>query len=484
MEIVSLVLLLSLAAIAFYLLRDPRPKGLPPGPRPWPILGNLLQLGDKPHSQLAKLAQSYGHLFTLKLGAQTVIVVSSPAAAAEILKTHDRAFSGRYVFHNFRIENHVEHSMVWSECNDYWKMLRRICRTELFSPKMIELQAHLREEKVWEMVEHLRGREGEVVKIAEIVFGTLFNIFGNLIYSKDVFDLADPSGGAIKGQIWRLMELGNSTNPADYYPILGGLDLLGQRRAVADCLHQIYDVWNAILRERREKKEETDSSNHDFVNVLLEAKLNDHQVNALLMEMFGAGTETSASTIEWAIAELIKNPEIMTNLRSELDNVVGQRRVKETDIPSLPYLQACVKETLRLHPPTPLLLPHRALEECSIFGYTIPKDCQVMVNAWAIGRDPKTWNNPTTFWPERFLNSLVDYKGNDFELIPFSAGRRICPGLPLATQFIHLIVASLVQHFEWRLPSGITLEKLVMEEKFGLTLQKEPPLLVLPKARV
>ncbi|XP_058093543.1 probable (S)-N-methylcoclaurine 3'-hydroxylase isozyme 2 [Magnolia sinica] len=482
MEFLSIALLFSFICIAYFLLRDPRQKGLPPGPRPWPILGNLLQLGDMPHSHLAKLAQSYGHLFTLKLGVQTVVVASSPAAAAEILKTHDRVFSGRYVFHNFRIENHVEYSMVWSECNDYWKMLRRICRTELFSPKMIEMQAHLRENKVSDMVGHLGRKEGEVVKIAEIVFGTLFNIFGNLIYSKDVFDLSDPSGGEIKGQIWRLMELGNSTNPADYFPILGEFDLFRQRRAVADCLHQIYDVWNAILRERREKKEA--DSNHDFTNVLLKANLNDHQINALLMEMFGAGTETSASTIEWAMAELIKNPDIMSKVRSELDRVVGPKMVKESDLPSLPYLQACVKETLRLHPPTPLLLPHRALEKCQLFDYTIPKDCQLMVNAWAIGRDPKTWNDPMTFVPERFLNSTVDYKGNDFELIPFSAGRRICPGVPLASQFIPLIVASLVQNFVWGLPNGMRPSELVMDEKFGLTLQKEPPLLVVPKARV
>ncbi|XXG78757.1 hypothetical protein AAC387_Pa08g2631 [Persea americana] len=483
MELTSLALLLSFVFLVYYfLLRDPRPKGLPPGPRPWPILGNLLQLGDMPHSQLAHLAQSYGHLFTLKLGAQTVVVASSPTAAAEVLKAKDRILSGRYVFHSFRIPNHVEFSMVWSECNDYWKMLRRICRTELFSPKMIEAQAHLREEKVAQMVGFLKGKEGQVVKIAEVVFGTLFNIFGNLIYSKDVFDLNDPTGGEIKGHIWRLMELGNSTNPADYYPVLGKIDLLGQRRAVADCLQQIYDIWNVIMRERREKK--GDDTNNDFVRVLLDAELNDHQINALLMEMFGAGTETTASTIEWAIAELTKNPIILSKLRQEIQTIVGQNPIKESHLPHLPYLQACVKETLRLHPPTPLLLPHKALEPCQLLGYTIPKDCQVMVNAWAIGRDPKTWTDPLNFSPERFLNSNVDFKGNDFELIPFSSGRRICPGVPLATQFLQLIVGSMVQSFEWGLPNGIQPSELVMNEKFGLTLQKEPPLLIVPKARV
>lgn len=200
--------------------------------------------------------------------------------------------------------------------------------------------------------------------------------------------------------------------------------------------------------------------------------------------MFGAGTETSASTIEWAIAELIKNPGMMWKLQQEIKTVIGSTRpIKETDLPHLPYLQACIKETLRLHPPTPLLLPHRALEPCVLLGYTIPKDCQIMVNAWAIGRDPDIWEDPLTFSPDRFFKTQVDYKGNDFELIPFGSGRRICPGIPLATQFIHLIVASLVHNFDLHLPNGMEPSQLVMEEKFGLTLQKEPPLLIVPKAR-
>ncbi|KAF5184264.1 (S)-N-methylcoclaurine 3'-hydroxylase isozyme, partial [Thalictrum thalictroides] len=200
-------------------------------------------------------------------------------------------------------------------------------------------------------------------------------------------------------------------------------------------------------------------------------------------EIFGAGTETSASTIEWAITELTKNPRVTSKLHAELINVVGDKTVKESNIPHLPYLQAIVKETLRLHPATPLLLPRRALETCKVMNYTIPKECQIMVNAWAIGRDPKTWDDPLAFKPERFMNSSVDYKGNDFELIPFGGGRRICPGLPLASQFLSLIVATLVQNFEWSLPQGMNTNELTMDEKFGLTLQKDPPLLIVLKAR-
>ncbi|PIA35872.1 hypothetical protein AQUCO_03400038v1 [Aquilegia coerulea] len=482
MEIIYVVFIVSLPLYFFlFILRDLCQKNLPPGPYPSPIIGNLLQVGNKPHVQFAKLAKTYGDLFTLKLGFQRVVVASSPAAAIEVLKKHDKILTGRYVFQSIRVKEHIENSLVWSECNENWRLLRKICRTELFSHKMIESQAHLREAKVLDMVRFLQKKEGEVVKIVEVVFGTLFNIFGNLLFSKDVYDFEDPTGGKaeMKEHFWKLLEIGNATNPADYFPIMGKFDLFGQRREVASVIRQIYDVWGVMLKERRRMK----GNENDFVSVLLSAGLDDLKINALLMELFGAGTETSASTIEWAVAELTKNPRVTFNIQSELVNVVGEKTVKESDIPHLPYLQAFVKETLRLHPPTPLLLPRRALETCKVMNYTIPKDCQIMVNAWAIGRDPKTWDDPLTFKPERFMNSSVDYRGSDFELIPFGGGRRICPGLPLASRFLNLILATLIQNFDWSLPQGMTANELSMDEKFGLALQKDPPLLIVPKSR-
>ncbi|KAF5180047.1 (S)-N-methylcoclaurine 3'-hydroxylase isozyme [Thalictrum thalictroides] len=311
MEVLStaMVSLLLIFLFIFFILRDSQKKDLPPGPSPSPIVGNLLQLGKKPHAEFAKLALEYGELFTLKLGSQTVVVASSPAAAAEILKTHDKILSGRYVFQSIRVKEHNDYSIVWSECNENWKFLRKVCRTELFSPKMIESQAYIREAKALDMVRFLRNKEDEVVKIVEVVFSTLFNIFGKLIFSKDVFDLEDPTGGSaeLKEHLWKLMDMGKySTNPADYFPIMGKFDLFGQRREAAKVLKQIYDVWGVMLKERRRSIKV--NKENDFVNVLLNAGLDDQKINALLMDIFGAGTETSASTIEWAITELTKNP--------------------------------------------------------------------------------------------------------------------------------------------------------------------------------
>lgn len=205
--------------------------------------------------------------------------------------------------------------------------------------------------------------------------------------------------------------------------------------------------------------------------------------------MFTAGTDTSSSTTEWAIAELIRNPRIMALVQQELDTLVGRNRsVKEEDMPHLPYLQAVIKETFRLHPSTPLSLPRVAAESCEIFGYHIPKGCTLLVNVWAIARDPNEWSDPLEFRPERFLpggeKADVDVRGNDFEVIPFGAGRRICAGLSLGLRMVQLLTATLAHSFDWELENGLNPVKLNMDEAYGLTLQRAEPLSVYPKPRL
>jgi flavonoid 3'-monooxygenase len=205
--------------------------------------------------------------------------------------------------------------------------------------------------------------------------------------------------------------------------------------------------------------------------------------------MFTAGTDTTSSTVEWAIAELIRHPKILAQVRQELDSVVGQERlVSELDVAQLTYLQAVVKETFRLHPSTPLSLPRMAADDCEIDGYRIPKGSTLLVNVWAIARDPDQWSNPLEFRPERFLpgseKASVDVKGNDFEVIPFGAGRRICAGMSLGLRMVHLLTASLVHAFDWDLANGLMPEKLNMDEAYGLTLQRAEPLMVHPRPRL
>lgn len=201
-----------------------------------------------------------------------------------------------------------------------------------------------------------------------------------------------------------------------------------------------------------------------------------------MQEIFLAGSETTSSTIEWALTELLLHPDSMNRAKAELRRATRTaRKVEESDIEQLPYVQAVVKETLRLHPPLPFLVPRRAMEDTEFMGYHVPKDTQVFVNAWAIGRDPDAWEDPLEFRPERFLGSKVDFKGQNYEFIPFGAGRRMCAGVPLAQRMLYLILASLLHEFDWELDSRTDAKTIDMRDRLGIAMRKYEPLLAVPK---
>lgn len=182
------------------------------------------------------------------------------------------------------------------------------------------------------------------------------------------------------------------------------------------------------------------------------------------------------------MTELIRNPKKMETARLELKKL-GQNNkdlIQENDISQLPYLHAIIKETLRLHPPAPFLIPHQATQDVEVQGYIVPKNAQLLCNVWAIGRDPNVWSDPETFKPERFLEVEMDYRGKDFKLIPFGAGRRMCPGLNIAHRMLHIMLGSLIQKFDWKLEGNMRPQDMEMEEKFGLTLPKNVPLMAVP----
>ncbi|CAI0403692.1 unnamed protein product [Linum tenue] len=464
------------------------PLPLPPGPKRWPIIGNIPHMTRKVHITMSEFAKTHGPLISVKLGAQLIVVASSPAAAAEILKTHDRVFSARYVTKSspFKISDIDRMAIVWaSNCNDSWKSLRGLCRTELFSGRAIESQAAVREKKVSKMVEFLASREAEMVDIGEIVLTTIFNSLCNLFFSADLLGLEDSKGKAsgLKSHIWKLMELAIAPNIANFYPFLEPLDPQGLKKRTLKVVTQIFSVWESYIRERREIHESKlygDTLKWDFLDVFLSNGFDDQKINWLFLELLTAGTETTTTTVEWAMAELLKNGEAMRKVREELTREIGENPITEANASQLTFLNASIKETFRLHPPAPFLIPHRALETCQVMNYRIPKDSQVIVNVWAIGRDPSVWEDPLSFRPERFIDGSItaDFKGCDFELLPFGSGRRVCPGLPMAAKQVPLILASLIKGFDWTLPGGDDPAKLDMDEKFGLTLQKDQPLLL------
>ncbi|KAM0003323.1 putative geraniol 8-hydroxylase [Helianthus debilis subsp. tardiflorus] len=213
-----------------------------------------------------------------------------------------------------------------------------------------------------------------------------------------------------------------------------------------------------------------------------ESAFSRNDMRHLFLALFIAGTDTASTTLEWAMAELIHNPDKLATTRSEIIKLMENKEkiIQESDISQLPYLQAVIKETLRLHPPVPFLIPHQAIHDIEIQGFMVPKNAQILCNLWAMGRDQKVWSHPDTFMPERFLEVNVDYRGQDFELIPFGAGRRMCPGLNTAHRMLHIMLGSLIQKFDWKLEGNKRAQDMDMGEKFGITLQRSAPLKAIP----
>ncbi|GJX74867.1 7-ethoxycoumarin O-deethylase-like protein, partial [Tanacetum coccineum] len=224
----------------------------------------------------------------------------------------------------------------------------------------------------------------------------------------------------------------------------------------------------------------------DVLDVFLKAseenpyEINGSHIKSMFLDLFVGGTGTTSNTVEWAMSEVLRKPYIMTKVKEELEKVIGEGKVvEEKDLPKLPYLKCIVKETLRIHPPFPFLIPRKVDKQVKLNGYTVPKGTQVLINVWAIGRDPNIWEDSLDFKPERFMNSGIDVQGQYFELIPFGAGRRICSGLPLAMRMIPMMLGSLLNMFDWNIDDESS-EDLDMTERFGISLQKATPLRVVP----
>ncbi|CAN0902702.1 (S)-N-methylcoclaurine 3'-hydroxylase isozyme 1 (Fragment) [Linum grandiflorum] len=485
---IYLLLLLPLIIVVIFRTR-PLSRPLPPGPKPWPIIGNLLHLTKNPHIYLQSLSKLHGPLITLRLGSQLLIVASSPAAAAEILKTNDRLLSARFVQNALRTDDLDRKALIWaSNCRDgtNWKTLRTVFKTRLFSSKAIESQSAVREKKAAEMVDYVGSRVGEEIDVGKVIYATVLNSLFNLIFSRDCVVVGFEETDEAKSLMRKVMDTVAAPNVADFFPIFEKLDPQGLRRAYLSCVKALSCIWKPYVNERRERKRAAAADGaEDFLDVFLEIGLDDEQIDWLAHELTVAGTDTTSVTTEWAMAELIRNGGALNKLRDELKTEFSNGKpLKESNICQLPYLIAIVKETLRLHPPAPLLLPHQAPQTLQVMNYTIPEGARVAVNAWAIARDCSIWGEDAeSFKPERFMGSEVDFRGQDFELLPFSAGRRMCPGMPSAARQIPLLLANLVWNFDWDLPEGEdSAAEIDMKASYGLSSQKERPLVLVPRS--
>ncbi|KAK6158775.1 hypothetical protein DH2020_006089 [Rehmannia glutinosa] len=459
---------------------------LPPGPWKLPVIGHLHHIGTLPHRSFQELAKKYGPLLHLKLGEVTAVVVSSPTLAKEVLKVHDPTFADRPESIAGEILWYNSSNISFSQYGDYWRQMRKICILELLSAKNVKSFGSIRNDEVSHLINSIMASSGAPLDLTDRIFTMTSSItcraaFGKVCRDKDQliemfkegitlvsgFDVSDlyPSSKVLKAISWNRVKL------------------LKMRRKLDLILDDIIDEHRrnratiAADNEITEKRGNGEFGNEDLVDVLLRVKesgelespITDDNVKAVIYDIFAAGTETSSTTIDWIMAELIRNPRVMSKVQTEIrEKFKGSTKIGEADVQKLKYLKLVIKEGLRLHAPIPLI-PRVSRQDTEIDGYVIPARAKVLVNAWAIGRDPQIWTNPENFEPERFDNNPTDFAGNHFEYIPFGAGKRMCPGMTFGLASVELPLAHLLYNFDWKLPAGMSPKDLDMIERPAIT---------------
>ncbi|KAJ9564430.1 hypothetical protein OSB04_000396 [Centaurea solstitialis] len=488
-----------LPLLTFYILSGFRGKPLPPGPRGWPVIGNMLMMDQLTHRGLASLAEKYGGLLHLKMGFSHTVAVSSPEMARQVLQVQDNIFANRPATIAITYLTYDREDMAFANYGPFWRQMRKLCVMKLFSRKRAESWDSVRDE-VFSMVKITAASSGSAVNLGELVFGLTHDI----IYRAAFGSISHEGKEEFIRILQEYTKLFGAFNLADFIPWLGFIDPAGLNTRLPKARGELDGFIDKIIDEHLQKERKTgDDADNDMVDEMLafyseEGKVNEgdqdlqntirltrNNIKAIIMDVMFGGTETVASAIEWALTELMHTPEALKRAQQELADVVGlDRRVEESDFEKLTYFKCVIKETLRLHPPIPVLL-HQSSEATEVAGYHIPKGTRVMVNAYAINRDKDAWENPNTFNPARFLqNGAPDFKGSNYEFLPFGSGRRSCPGMQLGLYAMEMAVAHLLHSFTWQLPDGMKPSEIDMTDVFGLTAPKATRLVAVPTPRL
>ncbi|XXG46475.1 hypothetical protein AAC387_Pa02g1316 [Persea americana] len=471
--------------------KHPAPK-LPPGPWKLPIIGNIHQLiGPLPHHTLRDLANKHGPFMHLWLGELSMIIVSSPRFAKEIMKTHDLNFSDRPHFLPPKIIAYGCTNIAFSPYGNYWRLLRKICTQELLSARQVESFRHIREEEVLNIIRSTSLAAHSPVNLTEQLFALTNNVIAKAILGKKCKE-QEKFISVMK----EVIELSGGFTLADLFPSLEFISAISGMKCKLERARQKIDGFiDEIIEERRQLEPAREASRsdgkeeEDFIDVLLRIQqyggldppITSDNIKAIILDMFFGGTDTSSTVMDWVMAELMRSPRAMEKVQREVRMALKEKgKIEERDIGELSYLKSVVKETLRLHPPLPLLLPRQCRAKCEIAGYEIPIGTRVIINVWAVGRGPEHWDDPETFKPERFDGRPYDFKGTNFEFIPFGAGRRMCPGISFGVANALLPLAQLLYYFNWKLPSGMKPEDLDMMETFGATVGRRSSLCLVP----
>ncbi|CAN0915671.1 Desmethyl-deoxy-podophyllotoxin synthase [Linum grandiflorum] len=470
---------------------------LPPGPWKLPIIGNLHQMiyGNLlPHHRLRDLATKYGPLMHLQLGEVSIVVVSSAELAKEFLQTKDVNFAWRPYMPSAHTIFYQGRDISFGN-GEYWKHMRRICTQELLGANRVKSLVPTFEEEVDQLVTSIRSRNSS----SAINIGGMLLSLGQSLISRTAFGKIKKHSDCFSSIAREIIKAVEGSNLRDLFPSSYLVRLLTSSESALKKLHDKADATLEIIIQDHIAKRSAKTSNsvdevdEDLVDVLLNHSLDPEleipitidNIKAVLLDLFIGGSDTSLVTIEWALAELMRNSEVMKKVQKEIRaQYDGKGRIDYENLDQLHYFKLVIKETFRLHPPTTLLPPREAREAAVIGGYQIPAKTRIIINAWAIAHDHRNWCEPERFYPERFLNDLSStpdyFKGLDFAMMPFGSGRRICPGIQYGMTLATICFANLLYHFDWELPPGIISQNLDMSEEFGVTVKKKNDLFLVP----
>ncbi|KAL2902045.1 Cytochrome P450 71D10 [Bienertia sinuspersici] len=484
-----LLLIISMIIFMKFITKNQTPKDLPPGPLKLPFIGNLHQLASKntlPHHRLAELAAVYGPIMHLQLGEVSTVVISSAEMAKEVMKTHDLVMCNRPEMLAPKVVLHNCTDIALCPYGEYWRQVRKIATVELFTGRRIQEFRGSREEGVMDFIKSLvtQAKDGSVVNLTAKLFALSFDLTLRMAINKKANE-----GEEFRKLVADLTAMISGFSIGDLYPSKEFISMIsGTKSKLQELVNRQDRIMDHIIEEhmhhKRQGKEE-----QDLVDILLkfhkdeihhskDFSLSTDNIKAIVFELFSAGGETTSTIIDWTMSELLKNPEVMKKAQNEVRSILQEKElmIDEACLDKLKYLKLVVKETLRLHPPLPCLVPRESTRNCEINNYKIPSKTRVFINAWAIGRDSRYWKDPKTFNPDRHEGSSIDYKGTHFELIPFGAGRRMCPGMRLGIVTVELVLAMLLYHFDWKLIQ----DDLDMEETFGIVGRRKNDLHIIP----
>lgn len=427
---------------------------LPPGPFAWPIVGNWLQFKNGLNPQnLAEFAKQYGDVCMLQMGQRRVLVVSSPEMAKEVLQTQGAEFGSRARNLVFDMTTGKGSDLVFADYGEHWRKMRRIATIPFFTNKVVQQSRHGWEEEIALALSEIKQMPGATtsgVIVKDRLQLMMYNIVYRMMFCRRFEGLDDPLYEELITLNLDNNRLAQSFkyNYGDYVPSFKPL-LKGYLKEVWETnQRRLFFLRDAFLNER--KKQTGEKIGVDFfLEAQQKGEISENNVLYLIQNMNVAAIETTLWSSEWGIAELVNNQDIQEKLRNELDEILGKGvPITEPDVARLPYMQAFLKEILRMHMVIPMLVPHLNLQAAKLGGYDIPAGTRILVNAWGIANNPKYWNKPEVFNPERFLENKIDLNGNDFRFIPFGSGRRSCPGMLIAFPVLGLVLGRLVQEFE------------------------------------